>query len=100
MSIPFEYIYDGKVHANTDREYMNSLGMTTEAIDSVLTQKTFEEKQGVKLRAEAYKRESDPLYIEWQFELEGGNASSDTYKQAWLDKVTEIKLRHPLPAKS
>ena len=41
-------------------------------------------------RKTAYKSESDPLYMEWQFDQ---TAESE---QAWRDKVAEIKLRYPL----
>jgi len=41
-------------------------------------------------RQTAYKLESDPLYMEWQFD------QTEESEQAWRDKVSEIKLRHPL----
>jgi len=41
-------------------------------------------------RSNAYKVESDPLYMEWQFDQ---TAESE---QAWRNKVTEIKARYPL----
>lgn len=93
----FEYIFKGATHTDTTRQYMNNIGMTTESIESVLAQKAFEENQNKKLRAEAYKRESDPLHIEWQFELTTANPDADSYKQRWIDKVLEIKTRYPLP---
>lgn len=37
------------------------------------------------IRAEAYRNESDPLFFKWQ--------RSEVEKQAWLDKVAEIKGR-------
>ncbi|HEA19078.1 MAG TPA: hypothetical protein ENH88_22040 [Pseudoalteromonas prydzensis] len=42
-------------------------------------------------RLAAYKAESDPLYMEAQFD---GTPES---LQKWRDKVTEIKVRYPLP---
>lgn len=96
----FEYIHAGKTHTDTSREYMLNIGMTTEAIESVLTQKKYEESRNTELRKEAYKRESDPLHIEWQYELAQGNANADTFKQKWMDKVAEIKARYPLPEES
>ncbi|WP_394179615.1 hypothetical protein [Marinomonas posidonica] len=42
-------------------------------------------------RASAYKAESDPLYMEWQYD------QTDEAEQKWRDKVTEIKARYPLP---
>jgi hypothetical protein len=42
-------------------------------------------------RVEAYKAESDPLYIEWQYDQsEGGEV-------LWREKVARIKERYPLP---
>lgn len=92
----FTYIFKGKTHTNTSREHMLNLGMDTDAIESVLQQKQFEEGQTAGLRSQAYKRESDPLYIEWQYELETANPNADEFKRRWLDKVTEIKARYPL----
>jgi len=39
----------------------------------------------------AYKNESDPFYMEWQYEQ---TAQSENI---WRDKVAEIKSRYPLP---
>lgn len=93
----FSYIFKGKTYTDANREFMLNLGMNTEQIESVLSQKQYESKQNVRLRQEAYTRESDPLYIEWQYELESGNAKADEYKGAWMNKVAEIKARYPLP---
>lgn len=43
------------------------------------------------LRAEAYRIESDPLFMEWQYD------ETDETHAIWMDKVREIKLRYPLP---
>ena len=40
-------------------------------------------------RRNAYRNESDPLYLKWQ----RGEAS----EQDWLDKIAEIKERFPKP---
>lgn len=42
-------------------------------------------------RVEAYKSESDPLYIEWQYD------QSEVGEILWRKKVAEIKERYPLP---
>lgn len=42
-------------------------------------------------RKSAYREESDPLYMEWQFD--GTEAS----ERSWREKVAEIKERFPLP---
>ena len=44
------------------------------------------------LRANAYKAESDPLYMAWQFD------QTPEAEQAWRAKVEEIKARYPKPA--
>ncbi|CAK2830363.1 conserved hypothetical protein [Vibrio crassostreae] len=45
-------------------------------------------------RKSAYALESDPLYMEWQYDKTPEN------EQLWRDKVAEIKSRYPLPAQS
>jgi hypothetical protein len=54
---------------------------------------TFEERLAstIAQREAAYKTESDPLYMEWQYD---GTAEAE---QKWRDKVAEIKERYPLP---
>jgi len=54
---------------------------------------TFEERLAstIAQREAAYKSESDPLYMEWQYD---GTAEAE---QKWRDKVAEIKERYPLP---
>lgn len=42
-------------------------------------------------RQKAYQEESDPLYLEWQYDQTAAK------EQAWRDKVAEIKARYPLP---
>ncbi|MCC3836285.1 hypothetical protein [Vibrio parahaemolyticus] len=45
-------------------------------------------------RKSAYIEESDPLYMEWQYD------QTPEKEQAWRDKVAEIKARYPLPSES
>jgi hypothetical protein len=54
---------------------------------------TFEEHLAstIAQREVAYKTESDPLYMEWQYD------DTAEAKQKWRDKVAEIKERYPLP---
>jgi len=84
------YIVNGQTHSDFTDSYMLALGMNQEQIESVLNQKSFELSQNKDKRQTAYKSESDPLYMEWQFDQ---TAESE---QAWRDKVAEIKLRYPL----
>ncbi|WP_211233683.1 hypothetical protein [Zooshikella ganghwensis] len=45
-------------------------------------------------RRQAYSRESDPLYLEWQYD------KTSEKELTWRNKVAEIKARYPFPAKS
>ncbi|WP_158161249.1 hypothetical protein [Grimontia hollisae] len=45
----------------------------------------------ISCRKAAYVTESDPLYMEWQFD------KTPEKEHAWRDKVAEIKARYPLP---
>jgi len=42
-----------------------------------------------KNRADAYREESDPIFLQWQ--------RGDATEQEWLDKIAEIKGRFPKP---
>lgn len=42
-------------------------------------------------RAQAYRLESDPLFMEWQYD------ETEEKKQAWRASVEAIKARYPLP---
>ncbi len=90
----FSYIFQGQTQTDTTRSYMNSLGMTQEQIESVLQQKDFEAAQNVVKRQQAYRLESDALFIEWQYD------QTEAKETAWRDKVAEIKARYPLPSAS
>lgn len=48
----------------------------------------------VAARSSAYRLESDPLFIEWQYD------QTPESEKVWRDKVAEIKDRYPLPAVS
>ena len=54
---------------------------------------TFDERLALAIaqREATYKAESDPLYMEWQYD------KTDEAEQKWRDKVAEIKERYPLP---
>jgi len=51
--------------------------------------KESELRQVEKNRRNAYRNESDPLYLKWQRE--------EATEQEWLDKIEEIKERFPKP---
>lgn len=85
------YLYDGETHDNYDPAFMAELGMSDEVIASVLAQHNYELTEGqLAHRQHAYVAESDPLFLERQYNK---TAASE---QAWRDKVEEIKLCHPV----
>lgn len=86
----FSYIYNNQKHNNTSLDYMTGLGMDSVQIESVLQQKEFIAQQHIAKRRTAYKSESDPLFMEWQYD------QTPESEQAWREKVQEIKARYPL----
>lgn len=90
MNNTFAYLFSGVLHSDVSREYMNNLGMSTEQVNSVLAQRDFELSQNIEKRKAAYRAESDPLYMEWQYD------QTPESEQHWRDKVVEIKLRYPV----
>lgn len=81
--------YCGKSYYQQEEKELLGAGVPQSAIDAKKVE--LEGALSVVLRQTAYKSESDPLYMEWQFDQ---TAESE---QAWRDKVAEIKLRYPLP---
>ncbi|MCS6160703.1 hypothetical protein [Shewanella baltica] len=86
----FTYLFNCVLHTDVSREYMNRLGMNAEQIQSVLAQRDFELSQNIEKRKAAYREESDPLYMEWQYD------QTSESEQHWRDKVVEIKQRYPV----
>ncbi|MGL6583948.1 hypothetical protein ACSZOO_03170 [Aeromonas hydrophila] len=69
--------------------------MSEEVIDSVLAQHNYELTEGqLARRKRAYVAESDPLFLEWQYD------KTPEAEQAWRYKVAEIKARYPLTVES
>ena len=65
-------------------------GLTENQAKAVI--ESYQQTQVSNLRHEAYKREADALFIEWQFD------QTPEAEQAWRAKVEEIKARYPKPA--
>ena len=85
------YLYDGETHDNYDPAFMAELGMSEEVIASVLAQRDWDATEGqLARRKRRYETESDPLYLEWQYD------KTPESEQVWRDKVAEIKLRYPV----
>ncbi|MGI2183337.1 hypothetical protein ACRN9F_13960 [Shewanella oncorhynchi] len=89
----FNYIFDGKTYTDTSNDYMLAIGMSVEQIESVMNQKSYEEGEGViAKRKAAYTQESDPLFMEWQYD------KTPATEAKWRAKVLEIKARYPVGA--
>lgn len=85
------YLYDGKNYENYDPAFMAALGMGNDTIASVIAQRDYELGNGQLVRRQlAYVAESDPLFLEWQYDL------TPEAEQRWRDKVAEIKARYPV----
>jgi hypothetical protein len=85
------YLYDGETHDNYDPAFMAELGMSEEVIASVTAQRDWDATDGqLARRKRRYETESDPLYLEWQYD------KTPAAEQTWRDKVAEIKLRYPV----
>ena len=54
------------------------------------TKKFTERLETLRKRKNAYRVESDPLYMEWQFD------QTEEAKKIWVDKIKEIKNRYKL----
>ncbi|PQJ60641.1 hypothetical protein BTO10_14945 [Vibrio chagasii] len=86
----------GEVLINVPSEplILMELGLTEEETMACLSAE--KEKQQLEevmnKRKAAYRRESDPLFMEWQFD---GTPESEAL---WKRKVEEIKARYPLPS--
>lgn len=83
------YIFEDEVHSDFTLDFMQQIGMNADQIDSVLNQQQFELTQNIERRKEAYKKESDPLFIEWQYD------QTPELEQIWRNKVLEIKGKYP-----
>lgn len=83
--------YKGVIYRNFDTE-LQGHGIPVELIDSLVDKAKNQET--IENRLYAYQTESDPLYMEWQYD------QTLEKEQVWRDKVAEIKLRYPLPIES
>lgn len=84
--------HDGKTHLDCTVEQLRDLGVPAAVIDTALAAAALE--AAAASRRAAYAVESDPLYMEWQYD------QTAEAEQAWRDKVAEIKARYPLPAEA
>jgi hypothetical protein len=85
------YLFKGVFHDNYSHSFMSAMGMSEEAIASVIAQRDYALGAGqLAARQRAYEAESDPLFLEWQYD------KAPEAETRWLDKVAEIKARYPV----
>ncbi|WP_345861232.1 hypothetical protein [Shewanella algae] len=82
----------GKTYLDITAEQLVQLGVPQNVIDAAKSEQERLDVEG--RRRVAYAAESDPLYMEWQYD------NTPESEQAWRDKVAEIKARYPLPSAS
>ncbi|MCX8758904.1 hypothetical protein NOK64_24035 [Vibrio parahaemolyticus] len=87
-----EIIKNGVSYCNYSDEDLLSVGFTQSELDVRKHEERVALVQGE--RKKAYTEESDPLYLEWQYD------QTAEKEQVWRDKVAEIKARYPLPAET
>lgn len=85
-------ILDNDVDIDTYK-YINDALVLKENYKEILKKRSsLSSKQDVYyLRQHAYQMESDPLFMEWQYD------KSEEKENIWRSKVAEIKERYPLP---
>ncbi|ENJ1591168.1 hypothetical protein AB0539_004527 [Vibrio parahaemolyticus] len=87
-----EIVKNGVSYCNYSIDELIKLGFTHKEIEASKQAQNIEAVH-VQRRA-AYINESDPLFLEWQYD------QTPEKEQAWRDKVAEIKARYPLPSES
>ncbi|HAV1337884.1 hypothetical protein HJ001_23130 [Vibrio parahaemolyticus] len=83
---------NGTKYLDVSREYLKEIGFDISEIDNIFNNAELVEIK--ENRLSAYQNESDPLFLEWQYD------NTPEKEQAWRDKVAEIKARYPLPSES
>ncbi|MGL4475154.1 MAG: hypothetical protein ACRCT7_12005 [Shewanella sp.] len=82
-------VYEGARYQGYSEDELRAFGIPDEIIEK---EKAIQILSSIKDdRKTAYQNESDPLFIEWQFD------QTPESEVKWRDKVAEIKQRFPLP---
>lgn len=81
--------YDGKSYVGFTKSELVIAGVPEHL--AIEAEKQHVINQIISGRKTAYIAESDPLYMEWQYD------KTPEKEQAWRDKVAEIKARYPFP---
>ncbi|MBE4293172.1 hypothetical protein HJ067_08380 [Vibrio parahaemolyticus] len=87
-----EITYKGVSICNPDDESLMFLGYSQGERQEIL--EAFSVQLALENRKNAYVLESDPLYMEWQYD------QTPESEAIWRSKVAEIKARYPLPTES
>ncbi|WP_213159200.1 hypothetical protein [Pseudomonas aeruginosa] len=89
MSLIKALEHNGLHYTDCSREYLVGAGVPVDVVDAAFAAQAVEAANAA--RRLAYVAESDPLFLEWQYD------QTAEAEQAWRDKVAEIKVRYPLP---
>jgi len=81
--------HEGRVYDFWEADRLLEIGLPADVVQAAVTRQELEDVQA--LRQTAYRAESDPLFLEWQYD------QTPESEQLWRDKVAEIKARYPLP---
>lgn len=84
-TVPYKGRFYGRLSAS-EHGYPNLTEKDIAAINQL-----HDHQDVIENRRSAYDAESDPLFLEWQYD------QTSEKEQAWRDKVAEIKARYPLP---
>lgn len=81
--------YNGQLYHAWEAERLLEIGLPAEVVNAAVAQQELDDVHAQ--RQAAYRLESDPLFLEWQYD------QTPESEQVWRDKVAEIKARYPLP---
>lgn len=84
-----EFKFGGQTVYNVTAQQLSDMGFFQSDIDAALKAQDITDVDFN--RRLAYLTDSDPLYMEWQYD------KTDTKEKEWRAKVAEIKVRYPLP---
>ncbi|MFR9656410.1 MAG: hypothetical protein SNF94_05430 [Rikenellaceae bacterium] len=84
--------YDGQTYFNLFESDAAAFGIPVAVVSDAVQKQSLDD--AIEFRRLAYSAESDPLYMEWQYD------NTPESEQAWRNKVAEIKARYPLPSAS
>ncbi|MDF3240394.1 MULTISPECIES: hypothetical protein [Pseudomonas] len=84
-----EFKFGGQTTYNATAQQLLDMGFLQSDIDAALKAQDIADVDFN--RRLAYRTDSDPLYMEWQYD------QTETKEKEWRAKIAEIKARFPLP---